>query len=387
MGRPDLIAGLASDTAPQASQDGPLPMIVGPARPDPRVLARMAEPARPLTDDAFIAEFAGCLRSLRLIAGAPQALACIVPGTGTIALESVAVSLLAPGRRVLVLSAGWWGDVWHDICVSCGFRADRLSLDIGADWDLGLLADTLAAGRHQAVLVTHVESSTGCRADIAAIAQVARSQEALCLVDGIAALGAERVALEQWEVDAYVASPQKALAAPAGLALTLLSDRAGELLAKRSWRAPSFSQDLARWLPVMQAMREGRFSYFQTPAGNLIAGLATALDLILGEGTGARAERHRRLRRRLHAGLAGLGIKPLVTSELISSNAITACWLPPNWTAASLVSALAEAGVLVQTGTHPAAGTATFRIGHLGNVSEADIDRTLDALGLVIGAA
>jgi alanine-glyoxylate transaminase / serine-glyoxylate transaminase / serine-pyruvate transaminase len=355
-------------------------MIVGPAQPAPLVLARMSEPAQPLTDQAFIALHARCLRLLRQLAHAHEALAVIVPGTGTIALESIVVSLLDPDRPVLVISAGWWGDTWRDICRTCGYAADCITVGIGDNLDLAQLDAVLSEKPYQAVLVTHVESSTGLLTDVRAIAEIARRHGALCLVDGVAALGAETVDFSTWGIDAYMASPQKAIAAPAGLALTLLSHGALLALANRSWHSRSYSLDLARWVPVMHAVEEGRFGYFQTPAGSLLTGLSAALELIVREGTKERVERHRQLRRRLHAGLAEIGIRSVVDDESRQANGITVCWTPDERNASRLVSMLERIGVLVQVGTHPKVAETSFRIGHLGNVSSCDIDTTLDAL-------
>jgi alanine-glyoxylate transaminase/serine-glyoxylate transaminase/serine-pyruvate transaminase len=360
--------------------NGPLAMIVGPSQPSPRVLGRLSEPARPLTDGDFIRLQAQCLRRLRQVAHADNAVSIVVPGTGTIALESIVVSLLDPGRPVLVLSTGWWGDTWRDICGTCGYQADCITVPAGDSPDIGKLEDALSSRPYQAVLATHVESSTGLRADVRAVAEVARSHGALCLIDGVAALGAELVDFSRWGIDAYVASPQKAIAAPAGLALTLLSQNAIRVLSDRNWRARSYGLDLARWVPAMRAAEEGMFGYFQTPAGNLLAGLAAALELIVAEGLPERVARHQDLRERLHAGLADLDLRSLVSDEPHQSNGITACWTPAGWNAAEFVSAMEDAGVLVQTGTHPMAVGNSFRIGHLGNVSRGDIDMTLAAL-------
>jgi alanine-glyoxylate transaminase/serine-glyoxylate transaminase/serine-pyruvate transaminase len=207
----------------------------------------------------------------------------------------------------------------------------------------------------------------------------------MTFVDGVAALGAESVDLTASGVAAYVASPQKAIAGPAGLALTVLNKEATSLLSSRQWRPAGYGLDLARWLPVMQATEHGQFEYFQTPAGNLLSALNAALREILGEGAEARTRRHYTLRDRLHAGLSGLGMTPVVTEEGARSNGITVCRTPGGrWTPAQFVDAVAAAGVQIQTGTHPLLARETFRIGHLGNVSAADIDRTLEAIHNVV---
>jgi alanine-glyoxylate transaminase/serine-glyoxylate transaminase/serine-pyruvate transaminase len=360
-------------------------MVVGPSRPAPSVLARLAEPAPPLTDRDFLAEFAECMDLLRHISSGGPSLPIVVPGTGTTGMESLVTSLLEPGRPVVVLSTGMWGDRWRDICQRNGIPTRSLTSGFGAPPNVGALQLVLEQRDYQAVLVTHVDSSSGVRASVDVVAALAARHGALTLVDGVAALGAEHVAQYDWGIDAYLAGPAKALAAPPGLAIVLLGHRALDLLERRTWTPPSYSLDLLPWVPVMRAAGRCQPGYFQTPAGNLVAALTQALRLVTHEGLAERIVRHYHLRDRLHSGLIDLGVRPAVDNEEARSNVATVCWVPDGWDRDEFVSAVAAAGVLTQTGTHPAAAHRTFRIGHLGNVTEEDIDRTLAAIGMVLG--
>lgn len=368
------------DHAPAGGERTPLAMVVGPTRPAASVLARLAAPARPLTDHTFIAEFGACLRSFRALVGAPDAAVVVVPGTGTTGLESAVVSLLDPGRPVLVVSTGMWGDRLRDICLRNGIRVDAPTTDPGHAPDLVLLERLLAGQAYQAVLVTHVDSSSGVRVDIRAIADLADRHGALCVVDGIAAIGAEEIEQRAWGVDVYLGSPAKALAAPPGLALFSLSPRAVHWIEHRAWTPANYSLDLASWLPVMSATERGEFAFFQTTAGNLVDAFGEALRLVLAEGRAERVIRHAALRDRLHAGLAEIGVELLVPDRVNQANGVTVCRLPGPIPCTALLDAVAEEGVLLQAGTHPVAGSRTFRIGHMGNVTEDDIETTLEAI-------
>jgi alanine-glyoxylate transaminase/serine-glyoxylate transaminase/serine-pyruvate transaminase len=113
----------------------------------------------------------------------------------------------------------------------------------------------------------------------------------------------------------------------------------------------------------MEAAEEGAPGYFQSPAGNLVLGLSEGLRLVRAETLEARLNRHRALTRRL-------------TDR---ANGVTVCFYPGS----SGPDFLAEAqkfGVLLVSGLYPGLATRTFRIGHLGNVTETDIDITLKAI-------
>ncbi|WP_255955162.1 pyridoxal-phosphate-dependent aminotransferase family protein [Streptomyces odontomachi] len=361
-----------------------LEMVVGPTAPPPSVLERIAAPAPPLTDLEFIAEFGRCLVRLRELIGSTSAAVAVVPGSGTNGMESLAVSLLKPEVPVLVASTGMWGDRWRDICLRhhIPVRAPRFAA--GRAPDLELVEKLLSREQYQAVLVAHVDSSSGVRTDLAEVTELAHRHGALCLVDGVSAIGAEQIEFDEWGVDAYLGGPPKGLASAPGLAMYALSERAVELLNDRTWQRPTFSLDLGPWLPVMDAMERGVFGYFQSPAGNLVLGLSEALRLALEEGREARVNRHASLRDKLHAGMAEAGLDLLVPEPAERANGVTVGILPEGMTEAEFLSAVTAHGVLLNPGTFSPLGRRTFRIGHLGTVNDEDIARTVAAVQAVM---
>src|SRR5512147_3009584 len=93
------------------SSPPPLLMIPGPVEISPAVLAAAAAPPLGHLDPALQAAFAGALRAMRKIWRAgDDAAPFVVPGSGTLAMESAASNLLAPGERALVVVTGTFGD-------------------------------------------------------------------------------------------------------------------------------------------------------------------------------------------------------------------------------------------------------------------------------------
>ncbi|MDA0564238.1 aminotransferase class V-fold PLP-dependent enzyme [Streptomonospora sp. S1-112] len=365
--------------SPPPERPDPLPMVVGPTRPHPSVLRRMARAADPIDAPSSVRDLRRALVLTRRLLGAPAALPFALPGTGTAGMESLAASLLAPGAPVLVASTGMWGDRWRDICLRLGVPAHAHTCAPGRAPDPGEVGRRLAAEPHQALLLTHVDSSSGVRTPVAELAGVARAHGALVLVDGISAAGAEDVRQEVWGVDAYLTSTPKALGIPAGLYLAALGPRAADALRARTWAPRHYSLDLRGWAPVMRAALEGRFAYHQSLPGNLIGALAEGLELVVEEGR-ERVRRHRRLALRLRSALDAEGLANLVADDRDRANGVSVYRTPPGLTTGELLRGAAGHGVLLQAGTHPRAAEETFRVGHLGNVDEHDIDRTADAL-------
>jgi alanine-glyoxylate transaminase/serine-glyoxylate transaminase/serine-pyruvate transaminase len=361
-------------------------MTIGPTRVAPSVLARLAEPPPLLTDECFLAAFAACLDGVRRLLGARGGRTFVVPGTGTMGLEMAAVSMLAPETPVLVVSTGYWGDRWAEICRRAGLELVVVRPAPGAAPDPASVAAALAERAYGALLLTHVDSSTGVRLDVATLARSAAAHGALVLVDGMCAAGAEVVEQTAWGVDAYVTGTPKALGVPAGLVLLSLSDRATAQLEQRSWAPASFSLDLRPWLEAMEAVEAGAFAYWQSPAGNLVLALEEGLRLVFAEGLDARVERHRRCRLRLHDGLDELGLGVVVREEPARANGVSVC-LYPEGLDASWLAVVRRCGVVLPAGWHAEIGKVTFRIGHLGNVTDDDVERTLAALARALELA
>ncbi|MFC3898187.1 pyridoxal-phosphate-dependent aminotransferase family protein [Lentzea rhizosphaerae] len=375
------MTGVVDSGVRQETRTPPLAMVVGPTRQAPSVLEKLSEPAPPLTDPGFIAEFGRCLRRLREVVGTTTGAVAVVPGSGTIGMESIALSLLQPGEPVLVVSTGMWADRWRDICLRNHIPAVALEVAPGQAPDLGRVDEALRETRFQAVLVAHADSSTGVRADLAEIAKRARQHDALCFVDGVSAIGAEEVEFDDWGLDVYLGGPSKALASAPGLGIYALSERAVRRMRDRTWIPSTFALDLAPWLPVMAATERGEFAYFQSPASNSVVALSESLRLVLAEGRQARVDRHARLRDRLHAGLAALDVQVLVADVRDRANGVTVCVVPEGIEEHDLLRAVADEGVVVQAGTLvTAGGERTFRFGHMGVVDAADVDRALAAV-------
>src|SRR6202789_3676143 len=108
----------------------------------------------------------------------------ILSSSGTGAMEAAVSNLTSPGDRVLVLTAGKFGERWSRIAKAFGCHVDVVSVPYGQTFSL----DEVKAGLHletRAVFVQANETSTGTRHDIAAIAKLLKDQhsEALLIVD------------------------------------------------------------------------------------------------------------------------------------------------------------------------------------------------------------
>ena len=166
---------------------------------------------------------------------------------------------------------------------------------------------------------------------------------------------------------------QKAFGAPPGVAILLASERAMETRrAKKS--VPAYNADWLRWLPIM----DDPAKYFSTPPVNQILALNEAMGIVLEEGLDRRVKRHHDLAAMIREGFAALGLE-LFTDSSCRADTLSVVMHPDGVDDAAFRAAVAAQGVVVAGALGPIAGKA-FRVGHMGNIGTAEIERTLAAI-------
>jgi aspartate aminotransferase-like enzyme len=285
----------------------------------------------------------------------------LATGSSTLVME-MAVSNLVE-RDVLNLTCGAFSERWHAISRSLGRSADRLAVPWGRAVDPDLVRDALRRKRYEAVTVVHNETSTGVMSPLAEVARAVREEsDALVVVDAVSSLGGAPVETDAWGLDLVLAGSQKALAAPPGLTVFTVSERAAERAAARPHRG--FYTDLLRY---RDKHREG--GTITTPAVHVAFALDRQLARLEAEGIEARWERHRRCAAMTAEWAAGRGLR-LAPAEPAARSWTVSCIRHP--AAPALVRRAAEAGFTLGGG-YGDWKPDTFRIGHMGEVRPSDL--------------
>src|SRR5439155_3970005 len=156
----------------------------------PEVLAAMALPIVHHRGPDFKPIYEQCLERLQEVFRTKGDV-LLYTASGTAGLESVVANLTSPGDRVVVVSAGYFGERWAEIARAYGCEVDHLVYEWGEIPSADDLAARLAElGGASAVLVTQSETSTGVVCDVRAFAMAAKEAGALIAVDAISSLGA-----------------------------------------------------------------------------------------------------------------------------------------------------------------------------------------------------
>lgn len=294
----------------------------------------------------------------------------VATSSSTLVMEAAIASCVR--ADVLHLVGGAFAERWHTISLALGKQADKITVDWGRGVDPELVRGALRRKRYEAVALVHSETSTGVLNPLREIAEVVRAEsDALLLVDTVSSLGGAPVESDAWGLDVVLAGTQKALALPPGLTVFTFSERAAERAARVERRG--FYTDLVRY---RAKHREG--GTITTPAIPLVYALDVQLERIVAEGMEARWARHALLQRRVAEWAAACGAE-FATAAGARSPTVS-CLRPPRGLAApELVRELARRGFTVGGGYGDWKPT-TFRIGHMGEVSEADLGALLAAL-------
>ena len=151
----------------------------------------------------------------------------ILSSSGTGAMEASVSNLTSPGDRVLVLTAGKFGERWTGIAKSFGLEVDVVSAPYGQTFTLDQVKAALKL-ETRAVYMQASETSTGVKHDVEGVAKLLKSEksEALLVVDAITGLGTSHLDMDAWGVDALIGGSQKSFMIPPGLSFIALSDKA-----------------------------------------------------------------------------------------------------------------------------------------------------------------
>jgi len=301
----------------------------------------------------------------------------LLTGSGTGGLEAAIVNTLSPGDKVLSVSIGVFGERFAAIAEQFGAEVIPLRFEWGKAADADAVRQALQAEpKIKAVLVTHNETSTGVTNDLASISSVVKEFDKLLLVDAISSLGSINLPIDDWHLDVTVTGSQKGWMAPPGLAMVGLSQEAWQAHSKA--RMPHFYWDFTR---AKSYLEKGQTPW--TPAISTVFALSVSLEMMLSEGLPNIIARHARVSKAARDGIKSLGL-PLFAEESYASNTVTAVRSPDGLEVKKMLQILREEYQVVLAGGQQTLAGKIFRIGHLGWVTEDDIETVISALRVVL---
>lgn len=352
-------------------------MTPGPVPLPQEVLETLSRPMEHHRTPDFIATFNRVLVNLRQVYQTAEPV-YIHTSTGSGGLESSLVNCLSPGDEVLAIVSGKFGERWADMAEAFGVNVKRLPVAWGKVVDITLVEDHLRANpKTVAVLTQACETSTGVFHPIRELAQLTQNHRAILIVDAITALGAVPMPMDEWGIDVMVGGSQKAFMLPTGLAFIAFSKKAWALT--ETAKCHKFYFDIRRESAANLA-GESLFSSSVT----LVRALDLVLEIFLRRGM---HQIYQRIQALSAATIAAAKIFNLEIFAEFPSPSVTAIRLPANLDGQKIRAELEKLERVVVMGGQDQLKGKIIRIGHMGAISDEDLQLTMRSLAKSLNRA
>jgi aspartate aminotransferase-like enzyme len=201
---------------------GPTPLY------PPALHAMMASDIHHRTED-FRKIYRSCLADLKEVMGTAHDL-LMFAASGTGAMDAAVSNLFSKGDKVIVCSAGKFGERWAEIAKAYGLDATVLTAPYGDVVTPQRVEAALAAEpATKGVFVQASETSTGAMHDVEAMGRAISKTGAIFVVDAITGFGTMPIDIDGWGLDVAIGGSQKAFMIPPGLAFMSVSPKAWKL--------------------------------------------------------------------------------------------------------------------------------------------------------------
>jgi len=349
-------------------------MIPGPTNVHQRALEAMY---RPLTDHRgpeFESLYAELLENLKYFFQTKKWDVIPFTASGTGALECIVSNTIAPGDKVLVPLYGNFTNRIKEMVEVYGGEAVTIKVPEREAVTAEQVERALEREKVKMVFLVFNETSTGVKVvDLKEIAKVAHEHGALIAVDAVSGLGGDDLPVEDWGIDLCASASQKCLAAPPGMSMVSVSDRAWEVI--NSMKARSHYFDLKLYKRFFVERRQTPF----TPAISVFYAVNEALKVLKEEGLENRIRRHRICAEAFYAAVEALGLNCYAKPKF-RSNTTIAVEVPSSLRGGDIRRIMRE-----KYGVYIAGGMADLRdkiirIGSMGIVNRQIVIRTISSL-------
>ncbi len=347
----------------------------GPTQVPPEVLLRMSQPLIHHRTSEFSQLFAEVQSGLQWLFQTRHDV-LILAASGSGAMDAAVTNTCSPSDSVIVVNGGKFGERWLKICAAVGVHTEEIKVEWGHAVSVERVAQALRRQPNtKAILMQASETSTTALHPVKEIAALTQDTETLLVVDGITAIGAMDIPMDQWGIDVLITGSQKALMLPPGLAFLALSAKA--------WRQTEQAQ-LPRFYFDLQKERkeQAKHTTAYTPAISLITGLHEVLRLLKEEGLENVFTRHASLMNATRAAVQALDLDLLAPDH--PSPAATGVWLPTQVDGVQLLTYMRDRmGVDIAGGQDHLKGK-IVRISHIGYAGPFDVITAISALEMAL---
>jgi len=348
---------------------GPTPLY------PPALHAMMASDVHHRTED-FRKIYRSMLADLKEVYGTANDVLCFT-ASGTGALEASISNLFSRGDKVVICSAGKFGERWVEIAKAYGLDFQLIEAPYGDTVAPERVATALKAEpATKGVFIQASETSTGAEHDVKSIGEIVKKTDAIFVVDAITGLGTMPLDVEAWGLDIVIGGSQKAFMIPPGLAFMSVSAKAWTLT--DSATLPHFYFDLKK---EKKSGDGGESSW--TPATSLILAMAEALRYVKEIGMPNLIANAQMLAKATREAASELGLELFAKRP---GSSVTAIRSPAGMNSGVIVKAFKDRfGAVIANGQGSMKGQ-VFRLAHLGYFDISDMFGVIAGLELILRA-
>jgi len=349
---------------------GPTPLY------PPALHAMMASDVHHRTED-FRKAYRSCLADLKEVLGTSHDV-LMFAASGTGAMDATVSNLFSKGDKVIVCSAGKFGERWAEITKAYGLDATVLTVPYGQAVTSAEVERALATvPAVKGVFVQASETSTGAAHDVRAMGRAVAKTDAILVVDGITGIGTMPLDIDGWGLDVLIGGSQKAFMVPPGLAFLSISPKA--------WRFADTATLPHYYFNLKKEKKSGDAGESSwTPATALILALAEALRYIKQLGMARLIENAQMLAHATRTAVARMGLELFAPDSPATS--ATAVKAPTGMDSGVIVKEFRNRfGAIIANGQGSMKGQ-IFRIAHLGYFDFADLFAVIAGLEVILNA-
>jgi aspartate aminotransferase-like enzyme len=336
----------------------------------------MASDVHHRTED-FRNVFRSALKDLKEVLGTQNDV-LLFSSSGTGAMDASVSNLFSRGDKVIVCTAGKFGERWVNIASAYGLNAVVLEAEYGDVVTPDRVAAALAENPDaRGVFIQASETSTGAAHDVRAIGLAVAKTQAIFVVDAITGIGTMPLDIDGWGLDVVIGGSQKAFMIPPGLAFMTISPKAWKFADTAD--LPHFYFNLKK---EKKSADGGETSW--TPSTSLILALGTALTYVKQLTMPKLIENAQLLARATREAALALGLE--LFSPGAPGSSVTAIKAPEGLDSGVIVKEFkTRFGAIIANGQGTMKGK-IFRIAHLGYFDFADLFAVVAALELILAA-
>ena len=287
----------------------------GPGNADPRVHAAMSLPQIGHLDPAFISMMEDIKVLLRYTWQTNNDFTIPVSGTGSAAMEACMANLVVEGDKVLVGCNGYFGKRLCDMAERYGAEVITMETPWGTVFDYETIKENIETHKPAIVALVHAETSTGAAQPLEGVGDLCHENGALLVADCVTSISGVPCHLDKWGVDAAYAGTQKCLSCPPGVSPLSFSQRALDKLMAREDKVKNWYLDMKMVASYLVGGKDAPRTYHHTAPISMVYAIREALSIVAEEGLETRWARHREVAEAFWAGLADIGLEPLVAKE------------------------------------------------------------------------